>query len=64
MVFRNLLLEGIIMGYVFVIIIFIIFNKYSLVYNDLYICIYKFFKYLGFFFIDINERRYVNKCYN
>lgn len=52
------------MGYVFVIIIFIIFNKYSLVYNVLYICLYKFFKYLVFFFIDINERRYVNKCFN
>lgn len=50
MVFRNLLLEGIIMGYVFVIIIFIIFNKYSLVYNDLYKCIYNFLNIWFFFY--------------
>lgn len=47
---QNSSLEGTIMGYVLVITIPITFNKYSLVYNDLYICIDKFFKYLGFFF--------------
>lgn len=60
---RNSSLEGTIMGYVLVITIPITFNKYSLVYNDLYIYI-NFLNIGFFFFIDINERRHVNKCYN
>lgn len=61
---RNSSLEGTIMGYVLVITIPITFNKYSLVYNDLYKCIYNFLNIWVFFSIDINERRHVNKCYN